>query len=245
LSKGTRSREQEEAVAAALVLDLLADACDVGDRPAIALLEGETIVRRRVDALSEWVELLSGASRRTDDRPGFVHPDVPPRAVMPGSFHPLHDGHRRMAEIAAAMLGEQVDFELSVENVEKPPLDFMEMTDRAAQFAPTARVWFTRAPRMKQKAALFPGATIVCGIDTLLRVADPKFAGGSEAERDHDVAEIASHGCRFLVFGRTTPHGFETLDDVTLPDSLRRLCTGVPECEFRADISSTELRRRE
>jgi hypothetical protein len=163
---------------------------------------------------------------------------------MPGSFHPLHAGHRRMAEIAAAKLGETVHYELSVENVEKPPLDFIEMADRGAQFPADVRVWFTRAPLMKQKAALFPGATIICGIDTLLRVADPKFAGGSETERDHDVAEIASHGNRFLVFGRTMPHGFETLDDVTLPDALRRISTGVPECEFHADISSTELRGR-
>ena len=100
------------------------------------------------------------------------------------------------------------------------------------------RLWFTRAPRMKQKAALFPGATIVCGIDTLLRVADPQFASGSEAQRDRDLAEIAGHDCRFLVFGRQTPRGFETVDSVTIPDALRRLSTCVPESEFRADVSS-------
>lgn len=243
LQKGRRSREQEEAAAANLVIDLLAETCGIRSRPTVELLDGEAIHRRRIDALPEWAELLAGASRRTDRRPGRVRSDTPPRAVMPGSFHPLHDGHRRMAEVAAANLGEPVDFELSIENVDKPPLDFVEMTDRAAQFPTDVRLWFTRAPRFVEKARLFPQATFVVGCDTIVRLADPKYAGGNEAERDRVVAEIAEHGCRFLVFGRKTDDGFETLDDVHLPEGLRRICTGVPESAFRADVSSTELRK--
>jgi hypothetical protein len=245
LVKDARSRADEEAITAAVVLDLLAEACGIADRPAIALLDGETITRQRTDALPSWSDLLAGGISRTGERRGVVESRESVRAVFPGSFHPLHDGHRRMAAVAAKRLGTPIHFELSIENVEKPPLDFVEMEERASQFDAEARVWFTRAPRMKQKAALFPGATIVCGIDTLLRVADPRFAGGSEAERDRDLAEITSHGCRFLVFGRTVCGHFESLDDVSLPDALRRLCDGVPESEFRADVSSTELRRND
>jgi hypothetical protein len=243
LTKGARSRAEEETVAAALLIDLLAEVCNVAARPAPQLWPGETIVRHRTDAPKEWQELLAGVSARTSIRPNFAWRDDPPRAVFPGSFHPLHDGHRRMAAVAAERLGVPVDFELSMENVEKPSLDFEEMAARASQFADDARIWFTRAPRMTQKAALFPGTTIVCGIDTLLRVADPRFSG-SEAERDRDIAHIANVGCRFLVFGRATPRGFETLDNVTLPDALRRICTSVSEADFRADVSSTEMRKQ-
>jgi len=243
LAKGRRSRAEEEAVAAALVIGLLAEACGLTDLPEFPLFEGETIVRRRTDALPSWIELAAGTVRRTDARPGVAPRETAATAVLPGSFNPLHDGHRQMAAVAAAKLGVPVDFELSIENVEKPPLDFQEMHDRASQFDPNVRVWFTRAPRMKQKAALFPGAYIVCGMDTLLRVADVRFAGGSDSQRDADVAEIASHGCRFLVFGRATAAGFETLDDVTLPPALRAICIGVPEAEFRVDVSSTEVRQ--
>ncbi len=243
LQKGVRSRDQEEALVAALLLDLLADVAELGDRPLPPTLTGETVVRRRTDAPQAWCDLLAGECARTDERPHYEPTHEPPRAVLPGAFNPLHDGHRRMAALAADRLGVPVDFELSIENVEKPPLDFEEMEARADQFRPGVRLWFTRAPRMKQKAALFPGATIVCGIDTILRVADPQFASGSEAERDRDLAEIAGHGCRFLVFGRQTPRGFETLESVTIPDALRRLCTGVPEEHFRADVSSTDVRR--
>lgn len=242
LQKNVRSRDQEESVVAAVLLDLLAEVCELGDRPLPPTLSGETVVRRRTDAPQEWCDLLAGECARTDVRPNYTPTHEPPRAVLCGAFNPLHDGHRRMAALASDLLGVPVDYELSIENVEKPPLDFEEMAIRADQFRSGVRLWFTRAPRMKQKAALFPGATIVCGIDTLLRVADPQFASGSEAQRDRDLAEIAQHGCKFLVFGRQTPRGFETLESVTIPDALRRLSTGVPESAFRADVSSTAIR---
>jgi hypothetical protein len=228
-----------------LALYLLGDVCGLGVGPCegITLAEEERLVCRRTDALPAWSDLWAGRIGRTAARPDFVDPGGKPRAVFPGSFHPLHDGHRRMAAVAAERVGGPVDFELSIENVEKAPLDFEEMRDRGAQFDAGTRIWFTRAPLMVQKARLFPGATIVCGLDTLLRVADPKFAGNSPENRDREVAEIAAAGGRFLVFGRTTADRFQTLDDVEIPPALRAICDGVPESEFREDVSSTELRR--
>jgi hypothetical protein len=37
---------------------------------------------------------------------------------------------------------------------------------------------------------------------------------------------------------------FTTLESLDLPLVLASLCSGVPESDFREDISSTELRRR-
>ncbi len=147
-----------------------------------------------------------------------------------------------MRRIAEKKLGGPVDYEISIENVGKLPLDFEDLAKRAKQF--DSPLFFTSAPRMVQKARLFPGRTIVCGLDTITRVADVKFAEGSEAERDRTIAEIAALGCRFLVFGRATPQGFRTLDDLDLPPALRAICKGVSEAEFRADVSSTELRKQ-
>jgi hypothetical protein len=145
-----------------------------------------------------------------------------------------------MRKLAEERLGGPVEYEISIENVGKPPLDFQDMADRAGQFG--LALHFTRAPRMVQKARLFPGRTIVCGLDTITRVADVRFAEGSETERDATIAEIAKLGCRFLVFGRATPQGFQTLDDLDLPAALRAICDGVSEAEFREDVSSTQLR---
>jgi hypothetical protein len=38
---------------------------------------------------------------------------------------------------------------------------------------------------------------------------------------------------------------FRTLESLGLPASLARLCDGIPESEFRADVSSTQLRNGE
>lgn len=244
LEKGARTRDGEETLAAALGLDLLGEACGFGVRPTLALLPSERVVRRRTDALPSWIALAERSIVRTAERDGFTSDgDRRPKAVFPGSFNPLHAGHLRMAAIASERLGTPVDFEFSVENVEKPPLDFETMRDRAAQFDGRTRIWFTRAPRMVQKARLFPGAVIIVGIDTLLRVADPKFADDSLALRDDILAEIESLGCRFLVFGRLYEGRFQTLEDLDLPPTLRRISDGIAEPDFRSDVSSTELRK--
>ncbi len=242
LTKEARSRKEEEAVAAALLIDLLGEACGIAERPAVELLPEEKLERRRTEAPDDWRDLMVGRAQMVQaDYKQFRR--LPAVGIFPGSFNPLHDGHRRMKELAEQKLGGPIDYEISIENVGKLPLDYEDMQTRAAQYD-DAPLYFTRAPRMVQKARLFPGRTIICGLDTLVRVADPKFADGSEAQRDQTVAEIAKLGCRFLVFGRATPQGFQTLDDLDIPPALRAISTSVPEAEFRADVSSTELRKR-
>jgi hypothetical protein len=132
-----------------------------------------------------------------------------------------------------------VTFELSLTNVDKPPLDFQELADRLEHIRPAL---LTRAPRFVDKARLAPGCTFVVGIDTITRLGDTKYYGGANTERDAAIAAIANAGCRFLVFGRKVNGVFQSLSNVQIPDSLRTLCTDVPESEFREDISSTELR---
>ena len=62
--------------------------------------------------------------------------------------------------------------------------------------------------------------------------------------RNAAVEAIAGNECRFLVFGRLLADRFIGLDEIDLPARLRELCDGVPEADFRCDISSTEIRTR-
>src|SRR5687768_16624411 len=75
--------------------------------------------------------------------------------LLPGSFNPVHDGHWRLARVAADIIGEPVAFELSVTNVDKPPLAVEEVGRRLQAFAGRADIWLTRAPRFLDKSALF------------------------------------------------------------------------------------------
>ena len=166
-----------------------------------------------------------------------------PGAILPGSFNPLHHGHTRLAAAAAAHLGAEVHFELSVVNADKPELPRDEVERRLAQFVGVAPVWVTRAATFDAKADLFPGAAFVLGWDTAVRVIDPKYYGG-EAARDAALRKLLDRGCRLVIGGRVDAGGaFRTWDADTLAE-FAELFVPLTEADFRADVSSTELRRK-
>ena len=143
-----------------------------------------------------------------------------------------------MARLAAAQLSLPVEWELSITNVDKPPLDFYEMRARAAQFPSGTTLWLTRAPTFVEKAAIFPGATFIVGADTLARIAEPRYYGNDREACAKALEAIAAAGCRFLVFGRRTQKRFESLADLALPPVLRvvrRSAAGRVPCRCLVD----------
>jgi hypothetical protein len=165
-----------------------------------------------------------------------------PKAVLPGSFNPLHRGHTGLALAAAARLGGPVHFELSVANADKPELPREEVERRVAQFAGVAPVWVTRAATFGEKADLFPGAAFVLGWDTAVRVIDPKYYGG-EAGRDAALGKLLACGCRLVVGGRVDAGGaFRVWDGGGVAGEFAGLFVALAEADFRADVSSTGLR---
>lgn len=243
LAKDARSRDGEEDIAAALALEEIARHAPGGGvaTGAVPLLAGERVDRELVAAGAAWQALLAGSSRVTGI--GVASPDAPAdRLLFPGSFDPLHEGHLAMAGIAERIAGRPVDFELSVANVDKPPLDYLEIRSRVDQFAGRP-LWLTRAATFLEKLAVFPRGTFVLGADTFVRLADPRYYGGSAAAAADAVRSIASQARGLIVFGRTRDGMFLDAAALDVPQPLRDISTFVPEREFRADISSTALRR--
>lgn len=265
LLKDRRTRADEERLVAKLILNAVAATCGLEDRLALELLEGEQVEHRETVAPQPWRNLLlgkadyisqggtaenKGTGSEPPDRnarqtaPGEAPvPIFSARTIFPGAFNPLHAGHRRMIQLAGDMLHMPVAVEISIVNVEKPPLDYFEIERRVRQFPPEQTIWLSRAATFEEKSRLFPGATFLVGVDTLRRIAAPAFYGNDAAACQAALQRIAGRGCRFLVFGRRWGAGFIRLSDLDLPDALRIICREVPADTFREDVSSTELRK--
>jgi hypothetical protein len=172
-----------------------------------------------------------------------------PRLVLSGSFRPVHDGHCDMARVASEQLGESCAFELSIQNPDKPPLDYLAISERLAAFRGRAgRLFLTNAPTFIQKARIFPGVTFALGDDTIRRLIDARYYGGDLA-RDDMLDEFEALETRFLIFGRVDSDGqFRLLTPADAGERrvarfLESSTAGVPEDVFRSDLSSTMVRR--
>jgi len=247
LEKGARTRAEEEAVAAALAFDTLVRAAGLPDAAAggVAswLRSGEQVIRERVEPPEAWRELVSGARRVVPAGRASGGPDAG-GLVFPGSFDPLHEGHRLMARIAEEIAERPLAWELSIRNVDKPFLDYVELRERTAQFA-EERLWLTHAPTFLEKLDVFPESTFVMGADTYVRLGDPRYYGGSVVAAEAAVATIAARARGLIVFGRVREGVFVDGSQLEVPQPLREIAYFVSPREFRLDISSTDLRRRE
>jgi hypothetical protein len=165
-------------------------------------------------------------------------------------------------------------YELSALNVDKPSLSASEVIRRLAPFLEEGEssrrdspwhggVVVTKCPTFMQKAALFPGAAFAVGWDTAARIVAPRYYEGGKEGMAHALTGLMRSGTVVLVGGRRagaaplppdwmghrpdSPHEFLTLEKhiiPSVPTKLHSLFLGIPEDEFREDISSTALRHQ-
>lgn len=246
MNKDARSRSEEEQLVSDLILTLLGRAAGIEQSNSwldgLPLLEGESVGTQRQKAMQSWTDLLLG----NRDHVGMAEK---PGGVFAGSFDPPHAGHARIVEFARQRMAGPVYYELSIANVDKAPLDFLEINSRQEAIRKLdehAEILLTNASTFPRKAELFPGCTFLVGADTMARIGNPRYYERYNAEGlsglEAAIQQIADRGCRFLVFGREIDGRFRVLDDLQIPKSLRQISEIVSAKDFREDISSTEIR---
>jgi nicotinic acid mononucleotide adenylyltransferase len=248
LAKGRRDRAGEEELVSAAIVLWLARACGVPAPSPQSLLGADEHYAETLAASADPIDrLLAGEIDRVTVQPdGQMLLSAPPPIVLfPGSFNPMHEGHVLLARIAEELRQQPVAFEISVTNVDKPPLASETVRRRLAQFAWKATVELTRAPTFQEKSRLFPGTTFVIGADTAERLFVQRYYGDDEARMHAAIDEIARAGSSFLVAVRLDATGrIRALTDIPVPERYASLFTEIPEHRFRVDKSSSEIRAR-
>ncbi|MEN7974058.1 MAG: hypothetical protein ABFR47_09525 [Verrucomicrobiota bacterium] len=160
--------------------------------------------------------------------------------LLPGSFNPLHAGHKGLLKAAEQITERDGYLELSIANVDKSPLDAEEVERRLAVLEGQYSVILTCAPTFVEKAELFPGAWFALGYDTAIRLLSPKYHDDVPAM----LARFMALKTRFIVAGRLHAGEFQGVEGLEIPVGFEELFIPIPESVFREDISSTELRLR-
>lgn len=256
LGKGSRDRAGEESLVGQLLMHGLARAAGIDDIPTLELRENENVVVHEALTDPLLVELAQGQRGVVWSTPQVTSTGTLPRGVLCGAFNPLHDGHRELRAAAERHLGGPVCYEMSITNVDKPPIDYLTIDRRRVQFTEHPLV-LTNAPTFSAKSLVLPGTVFVVGVDTAERVVQAKYyavngdqwlvvSGGSTQDAMRAaLGQIRENGCRFLVAGRLAGERFVELKDIAIPPEFADLFEPLPATAFRHDISSTELRLAE
>ena len=167
-----------------------------------------------------------------------------PKALLAGSFNPVHEGHITMRRRLGEAVKTEAAYEMAVRNADKPPMDYISIYERLLTIAKNdnALVYLTNAATFIEKSALFPNCTFGVGYDTAIRIVDPKYYGGPQGLYEA-LSNMQSRNNRFVVFGRAGEgEKFYTLNDINNPQ-FRAMAETVGEAVYRMDVSSSEIRK--
>lgn len=231
-----RTREQEELLAANLILRFLANyLIDIKESLSCGLFWNDTFSYYNTTN-KDYVSLINGETDIFLSNVEEVIKDSNTLIIYPGSFNPYHYGHSSICSLAQEILGQRPILEISIHNVDKPRLDYIEIEEKVSSLF-SHPYFLTKASTIVEKTLLFkkhyPDKSIVfvVGADTWERLWDAKYGYSPET-----IVELMNrNSVKFLVFPRTGSSISGEHNELMIED--KRLNS------FNQDISSSQLRK--
>ena len=245
LNKGERTRAEEDLVVSSLLISVVAQQAGIKFPIGHLLKSGVVIQINEVSATTQ-MNLLSDnkipyLKFTPDGGISYNLPEAIQYMVFPGSFNPLHDGHKKLVQVIENDSPVEVIYEISIANVDKPPLLPEEIIDRQSQFLGQASVLVTNQPTFIGKSKKIPIRNFLIGWDTARRIIDEKYYENKQ-DMIESLLDMKSRGIIFYVAGRVHKGSFKRITDLNLPDMFHDLFVEIEENKFRSDISSSEIR---
>lgn len=181
-------------------------------------------------------------TENTKERPPYL--SWKDSIFMPGSFNPIHDGHRDISWKTRQQTSKYVIYMVTADSVHKKALTVPEMLDRVAGIRlerfgnyPGRIILFTENdPLFIDKARKFPASSFVIGWDTAQRMLDPSW-GPEIIPMLHEFRKL---GTTFYVCGRIIDGKLMTMKDLNIPSMFADLFIEIPNTG--TDHSSTKIR---
>ena len=152
-------------------------------------------------------------------------------ALFPGAFNPPHAGHLGMVEAYVNYFGGPVAFAIESKSPHKGDLTVSNMLQRAKTLHHQDRLFTSGLPLYVDKANAYPGLGIILGVDSLIRLQDPKWG----VNKDDLILNFLKLRTQFYVTDRVIDGKLVRLNDISTELRCKRL-TG------RWDVSSSEVR---
>lgn len=228
-----RTREEEETFVANQIIKILAKECGC----SFDFSYEETIGDENIlDVILGKSPFLNITGKNTN---------LENRIVFPGSFNPMHEQHKNIAQYVGRTWGKNIDLEICVHNVDKPSLNYASFNERKNSILQnidswTEDVFFTSLPTFLKKSNYFKNAWFVVGWDTFVRIIDPKYADLNEV-----FEAFENNNSHFLVFHRII-NGVDssTLSTKDFPIEIMRRTEVISTKYLPAvDMSSSQIRK--
>lgn len=239
--EGTKyTREEQETITSQIIFKMIRKACNLPIIPNI--LDKHTLSKvsyGRDDRTKVFSEQINLYSLHINKNP------INTKLVFPGSFNPMHDGHKKLAEIAHKLYESPVDFEMSLINVDKPSLDYTSLDSRIGTIFQKKEPYFgklhlTNAPRFVDKAELFPNSIFIIGYDTYERLCNPKYYD-NEVDMINTLTKMRDlFKINFLIFHRNSEN-IDISKNLLINMNMARIIPASETEEFK-NISSKNIR---